>query len=400
MKFKKLFSIHGELGYFNLFDGQLQLAMLIMGPRGFGKSEFFSMFMEQFNDNYIKFTPVASDGIIFQQNLRGTVLGFETKGQHVSIRGKDNIDWNRKIPIKTDFEKEFTISKSEFSFGIMLVGALGVESISKKELNELVKQRGHRIRVCPGINLVRIDNPKQYLFELIRDLIEKPSDWRQLEIYRGSRIGRMESEYRRIQEISELLPNRILELTLPEDKNKWGQLRDIFKAVVLKLDRLIISTVEYKLSLMIQDKTKRLIEQIQHEWKFPKDHQLPNLSGIPEMLMMNKWLSDKVEKHGEELDLPANIRENITTGLLSIQTAFVEDLGTALQTGEHIQTAHELRKNLTLHTIAIGDLLSEVTHQTSGSKEVIKSATSVKEEISALEQTLETFLDDVSQGKI
>ena len=155
MLFRKLFSLHGELGYFSLFDGQLELAMLIIGPRGFGKSEFFSMFMEQFNDNYIKFSPVASDGIIFQQNIQGTKLGFKTKGNYVSIRGKDNLDWNRKIPIETKFEKDFQISKSEFKFGIVLVGALGVDNISKLEMNDLIRERGHRIRVCNGINLIR-----------------------------------------------------------------------------------------------------------------------------------------------------------------------------------------------------------------------------------------------------
>jgi hypothetical protein len=396
MQFKKLFSLHGELGYFSLFDGQLELAMLIIGPRGFGKSEFFSMFMEQFNDNYIKFTPVASDGIIFQQNIQGTILGFETKGNHVSIRGKDNIDWNRKIPIETRFEKDFQISRSEFKFGIVLVGALGVETISKQDMNKLIKQRGHRIRVCSGINLIRIRDPQRYLFELVRDLIEKPSDWLQLEIYRSGRLGRIDSEYRLFQEISEYLPTRILELTLPEDKNKWGQLRDIFKAVVLKLDRLIISTVEYKLSLMIQNKTKRLLDQIQHEWKFPEDRQLPDLSGIPEMLMMNEWLSKKVKMHGEVLDLPIKVKQNIESGLLTIQTAFVEDLGTALKAEDHISTAQELQKNLTIHSIAIGDLLTEITQKTSESKELLDSVTSAKEDISALDD----FLDKIIHGRI
>ncbi|MFX0174066.1 MAG: hypothetical protein ACFE9L_19445, partial [Candidatus Hodarchaeota archaeon] len=63
-KTNKLFSLHGELGYFNLFDGQMQLVLMILGPRGFGKSELFSLFIDQFNDDYIKFIPVASDGIL------------------------------------------------------------------------------------------------------------------------------------------------------------------------------------------------------------------------------------------------------------------------------------------------------------------------------------------------
>ena len=55
MSYQKLFSLHGELGYFDLFDSQFQLPLLILGPRGFGKSELFSLFIEQFNDDYIKF---------------------------------------------------------------------------------------------------------------------------------------------------------------------------------------------------------------------------------------------------------------------------------------------------------------------------------------------------------
>jgi hypothetical protein len=278
----------------------------------------------------------------------------------------------------------------------VLVGALGVENISKQEMNELIRRRGHRIRVSSGINLVRIEDPKQYLFELVRDLIEKPSDWRQLEIYRRGRLGRIDSEFRLIQKVSEYLPTRILELTLPEDINKWGQLRDIFKAVVLKLDRLIISTVEYNLSLMIQNKTRRLIDQIQHEWRFPENRQLPDLSGIPEMLMMNEWLSKKVKKHGEVLDLPITVKQNIESGLLSIQTAFVEDLGTALRSGEHISTAQELQKNLTIHTIAIGDLLTEITQKTAKSTELIESVTTAKKEMSALDD----FLEKIIHGRI
>ena len=112
--------------------------------------------------------------------------------------------------------------------------------------------------------------------------------------------------------------------------------------------------------------------------------------------MMNEWLSRKVKMHGEVLDLPTKVKQNIESGLLTIQTAFVEDLGSALKSGEHISTAQELQKNLTIHAIAIGDLLTEITPKTSESKELIESVTSAKEEISALDD----FLEKIIQGRI
>ncbi|MHA1969355.1 MAG: hypothetical protein ACW964_16345, partial [Candidatus Hodarchaeales archaeon] len=60
---ERLFSLHGELGYFDLFQGQIQLPLMILGPRGFGKSELFYLLTEQFTDEYVKFVPIASDGI-------------------------------------------------------------------------------------------------------------------------------------------------------------------------------------------------------------------------------------------------------------------------------------------------------------------------------------------------
>ncbi len=391
--------MHGELGYFDLFDSQFQLALLILGPRGFGKSELFSLFIEQFNDendNYIKFIPIASDGIIFQQDKRGKRLAFKTKGQHISIRGKDNIDWDRKIPVETVFNKEFTIPIPEFSFGIMIVGSLGLESHSRLEYKELVRERGHRLNFRSGINLLRVVDPDQYLFELIRDMIEQPAHWKQLEVFKTGKLSRIDSEFRLIQKIARLLPKRILELTLPEEENKWGQLREVFKAVVKKMDRLIISTVEYQLSSMIRKETLNLINQIQHEWRFPNDRQLPNLSGIPEILLMNKWLIEKIERHGSDSDLPRKIKQSIETGLLSIQTAFIEDLGSALKLGDHISTPQELQRKLTMHSIAIGDMLTSLSQKTADTAEFIDSATGTQEEIEALDD----FLDAVMRGEI
>jgi hypothetical protein len=391
----KLFSLHGELGYFNLFDGQMQLPLMILGPRGFGKSELFSLFIERFNDSYVQFIPVASDGIVFQQDIRGKVLSFKTKGKHVSIRGKDNIDWERKVAVEATFDKEFQTSISEFNFGILLVGALGLERMSKKDYNEKVKQRGHKLSFQKGINLVRINNPEKYLYDLIQDMIQKPAQWRQLELYEG-KLDRIESEYRLFQKIVEYLPYRVLELTLPEAENKWGQLRDVFKAVVRKIDRLIISTVEYKLSKMIRRETSNLIYQIQHEWKFPEDRQLPNLSGIPEILLINKWLTEQVETHGDDLDLPPKIIESIESGILSIQTAFVEDLGSALKLGERLMSPEELQKMVTVHSIAIGELMGELSQKTFRSPEIREGFETAKKDMESLDQ----FLSDVMRGEI
>lgn len=395
MASRKLFSIHGELGYFDLFEGQIHLPMLILGPRGFGKSELFFQFIEQFNDSYVKFVPVASDGIVFQQDKHG-LLDFRTKGAHVSIRGRDNLDWERKIPIETEFDKEYSIKMKEFQFGILIVGALGLEKCTRHEYNELIRNRGHRLNFRQGVNLVRVQDPNQYKFDLIRDLLEKPADWRQLEVYKSGKLRTIDSEYRLIQKITEYLPSRILELTLPEADNKWGQLRDVFKTLVLKLDRLIISTVEYNLSQMIHKKTEHLINQIHYEWKFPENRQLPDLSGIPEILLINQWLMEKIAKHGPELEVPPKIRENIETGLLGIQTAFVENLGTALNTKERISSSQELKKMATIHSIAIGDLITGLAQRTKETSEIVSNARRAKKEIDALQD----FLSDVLHGEI
>ena len=399
MKETKLFSLHGELGYMNLFDGQMQLPLLILGPRGFGKSELFSLFIERFNDSYINFVPVASDGIIFQQDERGKMISFRTKGKHVSIRGKDNIDWDRKIAVEATFDKEFQISIKEFNFGIMIVGALGLERMPKKDYNEMVREQGHKLSFKKGINLIRVENPEEYLFDLIQNMIQKPAKWRQLELYPG-KLDRIESEFRQIQKIVEYLPYRVLELTLPEAENKWGQLRDVFKEVVRKIDRLIISTVEYRLSQMIRRETSNLIYQIQHEWKFPEDRQLlPNFSGIPEILTINKWLNEKVDTHGDRLDLPSKVKENIESGILSIQTAFVEDLGSALtqgKLGERLMSPEDLQEKITVHSIGIGELMTELSQKTYRNPEVRKGIEKTKDEMDGLDD----FLTNVLRGEI
>jgi hypothetical protein len=395
----KLFSLHSELGYFNLFEGQMQLPLLILGPRGFGKSELFSLFIERFNDSYVQFVPVASDGVVFQQDSRGKMLSFKTKGKHVSIRGKDNIDWDRKIAVEATFDKTFQIPIKDFNYGILLVGALGLERMTKMDYNEVVKERGHKLSFRKGINLDKVENPEKYLFDLIENMIQKPAHWRQFELYDDGKLGQIESEYRLIQKIVEYLPYRVLELTLPEAENKWGQLRDVFKAVVRKIDRLIISTVEYKLSRMIRRETSNLIHQIQHEWKFPEDKQLPNLRNIPEILLINKWLDEKVKSHVKShgiLDLPPRIVESIESGVLSIQTAFVEDLGSALKLGERLMTPEELQKMVTVHSIAIGELMNELSQKTYRSPEIRKGFETVKQDMEGLDQ----FLSDVRRGEI
>ncbi|MCK4847856.1 MAG: hypothetical protein KAT16_02400 [Candidatus Heimdallarchaeota archaeon] len=371
------------------------MPLLILGPRGFGKSELFSLFIEKFDDNYIRFVPVASDGIIFQQDSRGRMLSFKTKGKHVSIRGKDNIDWERKIAVEATFDKEFQTSIAEFNFGILIVGALGLERMSKTDYNEMVKKQGHRLNFQKEINLIRVEDPKTYLTDLIRDMIQQPAQWRQLELYDG-KLSRIESEFRLVQKIVEYLPYRVLELTLPEDENKWGQLRDVFKAVVRKVDRLIISTVEYKLSTMIRRETSNLIHRIQHEWKFPEDRQLPRLDEIPEILLINKWLKEKVIAHGDSLDLPPNVIESIESGILSIRTAFVEDLGSALKPSERMMTPEELQKMVTVHSIAVGELMTELSQETFRNPVVRKGIKETKNDIDGLGQ----FLGQVMRGEI
>jgi hypothetical protein len=187
-----------------------------------------------------------------------------------------------------------------------------------------------------------------------------------------------------------------LELTLPEEENKWGQLREVFKAVVKKMDRLIISTVEFQLSSLIRKETLSLINQMKHEWRFPNDRQLPDLSGIPEILLINKWLIEKIERHGPDSELPQKIKQSIESGLLTIQTAFIEDLGSALKLGEHISTAEELQRKLTIHSIAIGDMLTSLSQKTAETAELIEIATESKENIDELDD----FLGEVMRGDI
>lgn len=391
----KLFSLHGELGYFNLFDGQMQLILMILGPRGFGKSELFSLFIDQFNDDYVKFIPIASDGIEFQQLPKRRIVSFFSKGTHVSIRGKDGCDWDRKIPIEAKFDREFKILLNEIKYGILIVGALGIERKSKPKYRALIKERGHRINFNNSIRLIRIKDSDLYLFKLIQEMIEDPAYWKQLVIHKEGKLAKIESEFRLINKIVEYLPQRILELTLPESENKWGQLDDVFKALVIKMDRLIISTVEYQLGKMIKQKTANLISQIQHEWRFPEDKQLPNLSGIPEILTIKLWIENKIKQHGKELDLPQKVIEGIELGLLSIQTAFVEELGSALKIGNKL-SAVELQKRFIIHSISIEDLVSSLVSKETVHPETMKIIEDTKEEIDSLDK----FLKDVVGGKI
>ncbi|MFX0150893.1 MAG: hypothetical protein ACFFAJ_08945 [Candidatus Hodarchaeota archaeon] len=394
-KMDKLFSLHGELGYFNLFNGQMQLVLMILGPRGFGKSELFSLFIDQFNDDYIKFIPVASDGILFQQVHKTKTLSFFSKGTHVSIRGKDGLDWDRKTPIETIFDKNFKVHLNEIKYGILIIGALGIETKSKAEYRAIVKERGQKINLNNSVNLIRIRDSEQYLFELIQQMIEYPTSWKQLVIHKEGKLAKIEDEFRLINKIKEYLPQRILELTLPESQNKWGQLNEVFKALVKKMDALLISTVEYKLSKMIKIKTADLVSQIQHEWKFPEDKQLPDLSGIPEILTNKLWIENKIKQHGKDLDLPQKVIEGIELGILTIQTAFVEDLGSVLKIGNDL-SAEDLQKRLTIHTIVIEDLLSGLVRKKIVHPETMKVIEDTKEEIDSLDK----FLKDIVQGKI
>jgi hypothetical protein len=96
------------------------------------------------------------------------------------------------------------------------------------------------------------------------------------------------------------------------------------------------------------------------------------------------------------LELPNETRESIETGLLSIQTAFVESLGTALNAKGRISSAQELRKMATIHSIAIGDLITGLAHRTLDTSEIVTDAKRTKEEIDALQE----FLTDVLHGEI
>jgi hypothetical protein len=147
---------------------------------------------------------------------------------------------------------------------------------------------------------------------------------------------------------------------------------------------------------MIRRETSNLIYQIQHEWKFPEDRQLPNLSGIPEILLINKWLTEQVETHGDDLDLPPKIIESIESGILSIQTAFVEDLGSALKLGERLMSPEELQKMVTVHSIAIGELMGELSQKTFRSPEIREGFETAKKDMESLDQ----FLSDVMRGEI
>jgi hypothetical protein len=388
---ERLFSLHGELGYFDLFQGQIQLPLMILGPRGFGKSELFYLLTEQFRDEYVKFIPIASDGIIFQHDVRRNEIFFYSKGRHVSIRGRDGLDWDRKVSFAISFDKEFKISLNEFKFGILLVGALGIESKSK--YREIVRERGHKINFRTQMVLTRIQDPERYLFNLIQEMKLNPAHWEQLVIYR--KLRKIEGEFRLINKIVNYLPKRVLELTLPELENKWGQLNDVFKSLVFQMDRLIISSVEFKLSRMIRSKTADLISQIQHEWRFPDDKQLPNLSGIPEILMIKQWLDTKIQQHGSELKLPPSVAESIELGLLSIQTAFVEELETVLKKGQSLKV-DEIRKLLTVHAIAIGDLIDGLVDKRKIQAETYQRIRETESDIGAIAN----FLKDVEQGNI
>lgn len=390
-EYERLFTLHGELGYFDLFQGQIRLPLMILGCSGFGKSELFHLLITQFSDEYCIFKPVASDGIEFQLNSRKNELTFRSTGRDVSIRGRDGVDWDRKIIYDIVFDKDYRIPLKEFKYGIILVGALGIKN--RADYRAITKERGHRINFTAQTRLLRIKNPKRYLFELIQDMILKPTDWEQLVI--GRKLKKIESEFRLITKISEFLPHRVLELTLPELENKWGQLNDVFKSLVFQMDRLIISSVEFRLSRMIRTKTTDLRHQIEQELRFSVDRHLQNLSGIPEILMIKKWLDSKIKQLGPDLKLPPAVSESIELGVLSIQTAFVEELGTVLKKS-HTLKADELRKLLATHSIAISDLIDAFVDKGTVLPETIIRIKETEKSIYGIDQ----FLLDVDQGKI
>ena len=393
-----LFTLHGELGYFELFQGQIKLPLMIVGPRGFGKSELFHLLVQQFNDEYIKFTPIASDGISFHQ-IRDNLI-FYSKGKYISIRGLDGLDWDRKTPIEVSFYEGFQIKIAEMRYGILIVGAHGVEQMSRQDYQTIVKEKGHRINFQTQINLIRVKDPEHYLFNLIRDMKEHPAHWKQLVIPNSSRLKKIEGESRLISKLIEFLPTRILELTLPESQNKWGQLRDVFKSLVIKMDRLIISSVEFQLSKMIKQKTSDIISQILYEWKFPDDKQLPDLSLLPEILTISSWLERKIAQHGLiELDLPIDTIESIELGLLGVQTAFIEDLGNVLKERRQPFRLDELKKIITVHSISITELTTNLSHlieEGGGMPKTLDTYEKTKDSY----DTVEKFLQDILEGKI
>jgi hypothetical protein len=339
----------------------------------------------------VRFIPIASDGIIFQYNARKREISFFSKGKDISIRGRDGLDWDRKIAYTLSFDKNYKISLNEFQFGILLVGALGIES--RALFRETVHERGHKINFKKQMELIRIRYPERYLFDLIQEMKLNPAHWEQLVIHRS--LKKYEGEFRLINKIVEYLPKRVLELTLPELENKWGQLNDVFKSLVCQMDRLIISSVKFKLSRLIRLKTLDLISQIQHEWRFPHDKQLPNFSGIPEILNIKQWLDMKIDCHSPELNLPIAVSESIELGLLSVQTAFVEGLETVLKKGSSLKV-DEMREMLTVHSIAIGDLIDGLVDKGKMHTETFRTIEKTEKDISSIS----SFLKEVEQGRI
>ncbi len=289
------------------------------------------------------------------------------------------------------FDKNYNISLSEFQFGILLIGALGIEN--RALYREIVRERGHKINFKTKMELVKINDPEPYLFNLIQEMKLNPAHWEQLVIHRS--LKKYEGEFRLISKIVEYLPKRVLELTLPELENKWGQLNDVFKSLVCQMDRLIISSVKFKLSRLIRLKTLDLISQIQHEWRFPHDKQLPNLSGIPEILNIFSWLDSKIECQSPELNLPLGVSESIELGLLGIQTAFVEELETVLKKGSSLKV-DEIRNMLTVHSIAIGDLIDGLVDKGKMQTGTFQEIKETEKDISSIN----SFLKEVEQGRI
>lgn len=401
----RLFTIHGELGYFDLF-GQMKLIFMIFGPRGYGKSELFYKIIETFKEGYIRFVPVCSDGIIFHLDSKNNIH-FLSSGKHLSIRGRDGLSWDRKDAIEISYDHEIKLSKTQIKNGILLVGALGIQSRSVNDRKKIIRERGHKISVGEKINLSKISNPNRYLFNLIRDMIQSPAYWKQLVIHEDGSFYKMkgEGDYRIINKIIEYLPSRVLELTLPESRNKWGQLNDVFTLLVKKLDALFLITVEEMLGKMIKTKMRSLVMQVQHEILFPFDKQLADLSGIPEILTIKSWIGKKIVEHGKAIgkEIPQRVAETIESGILTIQTAFIEKLGRILQeideVGPNKASLKDLEDLLSVHSIAINelnDIISEGVSEKLVLPETAETVMETKKEI----ETLDKFLDDVKAGKI
>ncbi len=355
---QQLFTLHGEFGYFDLF-GSKQLPFMIVAPRGFGKSELFLKLIERFSVGYVRFVPVCTDGIVICQDSRSNIY-FSSSSDCISIRGRNGENWKKKSPIAVKSEKNYFTSLNQLQKGVLLVGALGVKYLS--ELESLIREKGHKIKISEQIELKSIIDTDRYLFKLLKDMYFNPSNWQQIIIAPEGILGRIEEEYRLICKIKSFLPHRILELTLPEEKDKWGQLNNVFSMLVEKIDELILNTVEEMLNSMLSTKIKYLYEKSHFESLFPENKQLANLTPLPTMYAMKAILEERVN-HARRIclqcALPQTVTSTLEEGLSNIKTLFIDQFDNELKRNS-LLNIDKLENILQIHGLAISELSESV----------------------------------------